>query len=256
MQFLKNKIFRLILWGLSTLAFFILFIAAIEKEKENVCKGINVEIDYAKENYFVNKQDIQKIIERDTAVLLNKPIHQIALRDIENSIKRIPYVKNAELYLDMQGQLHVKIKQRNPILKVINNQGVSYYIDENGEKMPISFKFTSRVPVASGHIKDNGLNIGYADSGIVSDVYYLAKYISKHSFWEALVDQIYINEKKEIEIIPKLGNHIVLFGNIQNMEKKFRDLFTFYKEGLKYTGWYQYKTINLKYEGQIVCTKY
>ena len=93
------------------------------------------------------------------------------------------------------------------------------------------------------------------NNSIVSSIYTLATFIVKDEFFKAQIEQIYITDSKEIELIPKVGNHIIIFGSIQDIEEKLEKLKLFYTKGLKKTGWNKYKTINLKFRNQIVCTK-
>jgi cell division protein FtsQ len=132
--------------------------------------------------------------------------------------------------------------------------------------MPTSDKYSAPVPIVNGNIfnKEAEQKIGSgvvekADTAyypsIVEKVFRMADFIRKSDFWNAQVEQIYVNANGEIEIIPRVGNHLIIFGDINDMEEKFDKLFLFYKEGLSKTGWNQYKTINLTFKGQIVCTK-
>ena len=64
-----------------------------------------------------------------------------------------------------------------------------------------------------------------------------------------------MNEDEEMELVPRVGNHTILFGDEKEMDEKFSKLFLFYKEGLSKQGWNKYNVINLKYKDQVVCTK-
>ena len=90
---------------------------------------------------------------------------------------------------------------------------------------------------------------------ILFKIYSLAKFINKNKFLNTQIEQIYINKENGIELIPKVGKHLILFGDIDNMEEKFENLIAFYKKGLSKVGWDKYKKINLKYKNQVVCTK-
>ncbi len=256
----KHKIKKIVLalsTGICVGAFIFLLIAAQEHHKEKVCRSINFNIDYNNENFFIEKSDLVEIIsDHVTEDVVGKNLTEIRFDLIEDNIKKIPYVASVETFVDIAGDLNIEVKQREPIVRVINKRGVSYYLDDHGEKMPISDKFTSRVLIASGYIEDNGLTIGKVDSLGVNKIYELSNYIRRNPYWTAQIEQIYVDEYKDFIIIPKLGNHEVVLGTLDNMDKKFKDLYIFYNEGLKYAGWYTYKTISLKYQGQIVCTKY
>ncbi len=231
--------------------------ATSSHHKSITCKSLSIDIDRANGNYFINDNDIKSIIEAKVKdSIIGSVISKINFDQIEHKINTIPYIKNVQTYINKKGELKIDINQRSPIVRVINKKGVSYYIDDQGEKMPISDKFTARVPIANGYIIDNDSTEGIIDSPDVKQVYELAMYLKEDQFWEAQVEQIYRDKQKGIIIIPKLGNHSVIIGDVNNLEKKFKDLMLFYNNGLKYMGWYTYKSIDLRYEGQIVCTKY
>ena len=69
------------------------------------------------------------------------------------------------------------------------------------------------------------------------------------------IEQLYVDNYNDILLIPKVGNHTIVFGSADHIEDKFETLKTFYLKGLNAVGWDQYKKINLKYEGQIVAEK-
>ena len=83
----------------------------------------------------------------------------------------------------------------------------------------------------------------------------LAKYISSDSLWNAQIVQIYLKDNKEIELVPRVGNHTILLGDITNYQEKLRKLYLFYEKGVNQVGWNDYKEINLKFRNQIVCVK-
>ena len=85
------------------------------------------------------------------------------------------------------------------------------------------------------------------------------KYIEDDSFWRAEVVQIVAvtisNGDLEVELVPRTGDHTVLFGAIEDVEEKFDRLLAFYENGLGNFGWDNYRTISVKYKGQVVCRK-
>jgi cell division protein FtsQ len=90
---------------------------------------------------------------------------------------------------------------------------------------------------------------------IIDQVYALSSFIEKDSFWSSNIEQIYVNESQELELVPRIGSHIILMGDTTNMKDKFDRLMVFYKEGLSKTGWNNYKVINVKFRNQVVCSK-
>ena len=82
------------------------------------------------------------------------------------------------------------------------------------------------------------------------------KYIEDDSFWRAEIVQIVAvtisNGDVEVELVPRTGDHTVLFGAIEDVEEKFDKLLAFYRNGLENIGWEEYRTISVKYKGQVV----
>ena len=85
--------------------------------------------------------------------------------------------------------------------------------------------------------------------------YILASFVYKDPFWKAQIMQVYINNEGDMELIPRVGNHTIILGDVSGLEDKFSKLMIFYKQGLSKTGWNEYSTINLKYNNQVICTK-
>ena len=87
------------------------------------------------------------------------------------------------------------------------------------------------------------------------DLHKMAEIITADSTLNALIEQIYITSKGKIQLVTKVGSHIVYFGDTTDAAEKLENLKYFYKYGLVKTGWNKYSKINLEYKNQIVCTK-
>lgn len=121
----------------------------------------------------------------------------------------------------------------------------------------MSPNFTANVLVATGHILE-GFN-GKVDTlftPMAKDLYKTALYAKKDTLWDAQFEQLFVSEKDDIEIIPRVGNQRIILGNANDLETKLGNLLLFYKQAMPKVGWHAYKTINLKYINQIVCEKY
>lgn len=279
------------------IAFFVLLFGVIifllafseKKEDESLCKGVNIKIlrdasacaGRSEENFFVEEEDIRQMLVQHIGTIENTSLQNIDVNYLERLLYSNPWVARAEVFLAIDGMLNVEIEQRQPILRVINFKGESFYIDSQGKLMVWSPKFTSRVLVASGNIReyyDGWYKTGMDDIinndtlktlTVLDDLYALTKFILADEFWTSQVEQIYVNAKNEIELVPKVGNHKIIFGPTEyglriaegnrreasEIEEKFKKLKIFYTEGLNYTGWNQYDTLNLKFQNQVVCTK-
>ncbi len=261
-----RKLKILSLWlGIVAYLFFVLSFIS-DKYKEQVCEKINVNIVDSLTNRFVTSDDVLDILLENEINILGYPIKKINTRELENLLEAESFIKNAELYKTVNGVLNVDIKQRRPILRIINRLGNSYYLDKEGSILPVSEKFTSRVLVANGYISEPFIenstgSIFEADvppgrrNSVIYELYELASFIDNSDLWTAQIVQIYVNSTYEFEIIPRVGAHVIYFGDASDYETKFRKLEALYLYGLNNKGWNNYEIINLKYKNQIVCTK-
>jgi cell division protein FtsQ len=238
-----------------------------ESEGDLLCNEIKINIVDSANTKFIGQEDIITILSQNNQEILGYPVNQINLKELENLLINHHAIKNSELYVTKKGKLNIEITQHTPIVRIINRMNKGYYIAEDGSIMPLTNNFSPFVLVASGHIDEpfnnrqirnileidlNNLN---KKEKILYNVFRLVKYIYKDEFWRSQIVQIYVNEKYEFELIPRVGPHIIAFGDISYYKEKFEKLKTLYLEGFNKTGWNNYTTLNLKFENQIVCIK-
>lgn len=261
-----RRVLTITAWMLCTVVL-IVFLGFVNHEQHDLrCKGIEISIAEEAAHEFIDHRDILTLL-HSKGKLTGKPLGSINTSLLEKIILTNPYVKSVEVYSSVDGKLHVGIRQRNPIVRIINRKDEHFYIDEEGRFMPISDQYTPPVLVASGAIFNtfSEMRAGEMRSRhdstrmltprMIDQVFVMADYISRDTFWNDNAEQIYVNEYQELELIPRIGDHRIVFGDTTMMSEKFRNLQVFYLEGLNNTGWNNYSIINLKYKGQVVCTK-
>jgi cell division protein FtsQ len=221
-----------------------------------LCKKIEININREDENYFIGKQDVLKILYSTGDSLIGTPVQKIPLSLLERLLKLNKYVANADVFIDIKGNLQVNLTQRKPVLRIMNANMQSYYLDEKGEKMPISSLYSANVLVVNGAINEqyDGLN-DIVQSNLVRSLFYLGNVIRDDKFWAAQVEQIYVEQNQDIVLIPRLGDHKIVFGDTSNTYEKLSNLLVFYQKAMPKVGWQTYHTINVKFKGQLVCSR-
>ncbi len=253
------RILKKVLTILSVLGFVALFVvvltSAVQKQNSLQCKSLTVKIDYESGLAFLTEQEIKdKLNYLAGGNLMGRTVSGVDFHTLEQETEKNPFVQNAEVYVTQQQGVVVEIIQKRPILRVINSDGVSYYISEKNERIPLNSTFTPHVAVALGKVETH--KDTKRDSTLQAALYNLIQFVRKDEFLNALVDQVYVNDNGEVDIVPVSNMHTIRFGKPdEQVEQKFERLKTFYKEGLRKVGWNKYKTINLKYENQVVCEK-
>jgi len=227
----------------------------VEVKKHTVnCTNIKILIPGA--DNFIEREEIDAILKQNEGQLIGRSLESINLQAIEKKIVANPYIAMATVYADMDGVIHIEISQRQPLLRVINAGGQDYYIDRNGLKMPVSPNFTANVVVANGHILEHfSGKVDTLITRMASDLYKTAKFLKKDTLWDAQIEQIFVNDKDDIELVPRVGNQRIILGSADSLETKMRNLLIFYKKAMPKVGWDTYKTISIKYSNQIVCEK-
>lgn len=260
------KVLRISGIAASIIGLFVLLVAAVSTSNEVLFRDVKVRID-AGEHLFVSQDDIKESIFDLGYIKGSTRMNEIDPGHIEFLITNSSFIEDAEVYKELNGDLHVDVVVRKPVVRVYNDLGVSVYIDQYGVIMPLSSSYTARAPIANGSITLQlhqfiGKNVEelpklteHPDAITIQEIYNVASVCSKDEFWSAQFNQIYVTRKGEIELIPRVGDHRVMIGNSKNLDKKLNKLWHFYKKGLSKTGWNEYKTINLKYANQVVCTK-
>ena len=193
---------------------------------------------------------------------LGKPVKEISVSEIENRINVLRELKVAEVYMTIDGTIHVYVDQRNPVMRVMPDNGGDFFIDEEGVVIRRRNLYTPRLHIVGGNINIssamlNGVSVldTSIKNSILKDIYYLVNYINDDDFWSAQIDQIYVDDNDEIDLIPRVGNQLIHLGTIENYEGKLRNLEAFYDKVLPEVGWNKYSVINLEFKDQIVCKK-
>lgn len=242
------------LWVIS-LSGLIVLMSFIEHEKSaQQCTDVKVYIPG--NQTFVNRQEIDRILWSVGGQLKGKDLTTINTQNLEDAIKMNAFIRTAKVYADMNGVIRVRIEQREPVLRVINIKNQDFYIDQDGMKIPVSPNFTAQVLVANGNItEDLESKVRGLRTPMAKDLFKLAKFIQQDTLWSDQIEQIYVNANSEIQLVPRVGDHQIIIGDADSLERKFKNLLLFYKKAMPKVGWNTYKTINVKYLNQIICKK-
>ncbi|MBA3681074.1 MAG: hypothetical protein H0W73_07885 [Bacteroidetes bacterium] len=263
-----KKILITVLWIIAIVGLTSSWAFVSKSERNIVAKTLNISIHNNDENLFLSEKDIKQFfVERKDSLLLNQ-YKNINIPELEKSLNSHPAIENAEVAADINGEIKIDITQRTPVLRIINKDGESFYIDSQTKLMPLNDNYSARVLIASGFIYEPfsrryqysvdqiKKSESFKEVSLLDDIYDVADFINKDSVLTNLIHQIYVNEEKEIELFPAIGNHKIIFGNATDVAEKFNKLKLFYTEGMnKADSWTKYSNINLKYKNLVVCTK-
>lgn len=240
-------------WTMLGIATVVLLVSAIERKSHRLCKGIEVTIEGVSSIYFVDENDTKAIIQKKYPSIGTTTVERINLRELEELLRRNIWISGAELFFDNDDKLQVKIWEREPIARLITSSGHSFYIDSSRKFIPLSDKFSPRVPVFTHFPTENLMT--KADTLLTEGIKNISEFILKDEFWMAQVSQIDITPAGTFEIIPTVGNHLIVFGDGSDYREKFNRLLVFYKQVLAKTGMNRYAVVNVSYDQQIVAVR-
>lgn len=226
-------------------------LSATKQQRQRKVKGISVHIENDKYG-FVDEDELKRILMNEKGFLLGKTnMAELNVKHMEDEAEANPWIKNAQVYVDNDKELHVYVKQGEPKLRIFEKGGRSYYLDKYGDELPLSKRYVHYAPVVTNVPELKGDS---ASVQIKNEIIKLVNYIEKDTFWRAQVSQVVVAEKGGFELIPVLGRHKVVFGSTDRMEEKFQQLFVFYTNVLNKIGWDKYDVLDVSYKGQLVAS--
>jgi cell division protein FtsQ len=226
------------------------------------CGSISIDIKDSAEYHFVTRKQLRAIVYGSSKNLLGQRLKDIDAGAIENSLSSLRELKTAEVYKTVDGKLHVYVDQRNPMMRVMPDSGGDFFLDEDGILVRKRNMYNPRLHIVEGNITitramldgQSVLDTSMKNT-ILKDIYYLVDYINNDKFWSAMIDQIYVDNNNEIDLIPRVGNQFIHLGTADDFRGKLRNLGAFYDKVLPKVGWDKYSEINLEFRNQIVCKK-
>lgn len=228
-------------------------------ETVKVCTNVNIVVADENTNGFLSAQEIKRILQRKGLYPVKMHMTDINPRTIEETLMTSSFVKTAECYKTQDGHVNISITQRLPVVRIKNDTGNDYYVDEKGGIMPNS-KYVSDLIIATGNISES-FACGYLT--------HLATSIMNDELWKNLIEQINVLPDQGVELVPRVGDHVVFIGYLpheSDMAKrkttindflmaKLTRLEKFYRYGLSQAGWNKYHYISLEFDNQIICKK-
>ncbi len=253
MKHWQTILFR-VLWSIAGATLIVLFVIAWKAKEEKKCSSIQIEL--VGENtaaLFMDEKEILQII-HEQGVKEGQAIGELNLNTLEKYLKTIRWVKHVELFLDNAQVLQVKIEQRIPIARIFTASGNSFYIDKEGLQLPLKQLIVLRLPVFTNFPTDHQI-LSKPDSLLLNDILHFTKAVQNDSFFMAQTAQVNIAVNGDFELVPSVGDHLVLIGSVENIEDKLNRLYTFYKKVWVQSGLNAYQVIDCRFDNQIVALK-
>ncbi len=214
-------------------------------EDIRICRGIDLHISDSLDYGLIDGDMVTSLLQERGLDPVGLSLDRIDIEGIESVLLRHPLVGRAQCYKTAGNMLRINISGKVPLVRVLNNRGQDFYVDSRGEILT-QHSLAVQLPVATGYIDRK-----FA-SGDLLDV---VNAIDRSEFWKAQVEQINVTREGQIELVPRVGDHLLILGTAQDVENKLKRLENFYRKGLDNVGWNKYRSISVAYENQVVCKK-
>ena len=193
---------------------------------------------------FVKQETVNKLLIENKKDASSIQKVNLDLNKLEITINAHEMIEKSDVFVSIDGVLKAVVKQKTPIARVFDNKG-SFYIDYEGNRMPLSTNFTARVPLVSGGInKKNNEDL--------SDLFRL---IYDDAFLKKNIIGIQIMPNGSLKMLNRNFDYQIDFGRIINVERKFKNYKAFFQKAVLDSSLYKYKKIDLRFTEQVVCTK-
>ncbi|MFD1062124.1 cell division protein FtsQ/DivIB [Winogradskyella litorisediminis] len=219
-----------------------LYAFSAERNKNRVINEPKVEFT-GTNNLFLTHNNVSKLLIQNPKGLHNKHKDIIDLNELESALSSNPMVKNAEVYMSVNGMLTAEIEQKRPIARVHTN--ASYYVDDEGSFMPLSDNYSARVPLVTGKVYKTKLET----------IYRIAKTIDEDDFLKQHVIEIIQAENQDISLRLRKFDFVVHLGSLNKLKKKINNFKAFYKKAINDKTINTYSSVNLRFDNQVICTK-
>ena len=214
------------------------------KEKSGICQGVLIYIN-DDDLGIISRDEVMDILKEEGLDPSGKSTDEFLCGDIENFVDNISLIEKCQVYNSIKGYTVIDIDCRIPIVKVYDSKNDTYHIDDKGNIIHGIHK-ALYLPIASGFIND---------SIATSDVMSIARTINDDEFWSSQIEQIYFDENRHITMVPRVGNHVIEFGEAKEIESKLEKLYTFYQNGMNKIGWNKYSKLNIEFGNKVICTQ-
>ena len=214
-------------------------------EDVRLCRGVDLHITDSLHFDLIDEDMVLNLLKEYSLDPVGSPLDAIDVEAIETTLALHPLVGKAQCYKTGGDMLRINLSSKVPLVRVINNRGQDFYVDSRGEILT-QRSLAVQLPVATGYI-DRQFASG--------DLLKVVRVIDRSEFWKAQIEQINVTKDGQIELVPRVGDHLLIIGTADNVEDKLDRLMNFYEKGLDNVGWNKYRSISVAYDGQVVCKK-
>ena len=247
-----RKIFQVFFTLVISTCCVIAMISASNIESGKKLTSVEVHIASNKKYHFIEeKQILEEVISNRNIDIMNTPVEKIDVKAMERVLEQDPWVAHARLYIDNNRVLQMEVTQRIPLARLFQQNGASFYMDNTLHIMPLAPNFNFYTTVVT--------NVPVLGSDSLSwmvkkNIATMVRTLQADTFWNAQVSQVIIDSGFTFELMPVLGDQIIVFGDTSRSKEKLNNLYAFYNKVLNRIGWDKYEKLDLRFKNQVIAS--
>lgn len=223
----------------------VIFLFSFTSKRNEERKLKKTIVEFVDENSpFITEESVNKLLIENNSSVKNIQKDKVDLKELEQNLNNHNMIQKCEVFVTVDGVLKAVVKQKTPVARVFGKNG-SFYVDYEGHKMPLSDNFTARVPIISGTINKKNSE----------DLTKVFRYIYEDDFLQKNIIGVEILPDGSLKMMNRNFNYVIDFGRTINVDKKFKNYKAFFQKAVQDSLINNYKTVNLKFTQQVVCTK-
>lgn len=212
------------------------------RREHPVCQQLRIEFADGKQKQYASPEEMRQFILRSGLNPEGSAISDNQCYQIEQLAQQHPMVRTASCYATPAGDVIVRLTQREPKLRVLGAD--NYFVDSDRKRMEVRSTTAADVPIITGQVSQRMAE---------EELYDFVEWLEDDDFWTAQVEQIHVAGPNRIELVPRVGSGVILLGSLNGYDRKLKKLKVLYQKGFAKFGWPEYKEIDLRFKGQVVC---
>lgn len=209
------------------------------------CKRVDIEIADSAQATLITERDVEMMLRKSNLYPLGRSMKDVNLLMLERGLLKDPFISKVVCVKTPGENVRIRVEQRLPLLRVMNDAGDDYYVDNKGFRM-----------AARGYEADLAIVTGKANERYVREhLLELGRILRDDGFWNNQIEQIAVRPGGDLDLVMRVGIPVVHFGRPDSLRLKLRNLHAFYDKVLPNVGWHRYKEISVAYENQVIGKK-
>lgn len=253
---MKKNIQKIALYGVLITLTWVVVSVGLARQRKLPVDDFRTVIVNDENNHFLNSEDVEELVTE----VHGRPLAEVArgevnVAEIERELRENPFVKEAEAYTELGGDLVVEMELRKPLARVVFEDGSGFYLDKDYRKLDLSRRYAANTLLLRGLAWEPLLPRDSLLNPQLTEIRKFLEYIDGDRFLRSQVSEVLWEEDGDLVIYPEVGDVRIEFGRPVRIEEKFSNMKLFYEKVLNKVGWDKYRQISLKYRGQVVAER-